>query len=217
MPDVAPDRPDLGNGAVADDPGSLVALGERKPDHARSPARTRCAIRSRTTRATRRSLRDHMQLEPTVTGTPREKPEILMRTLTLGDMMTTNVKTMREDDSLSSADWDMVVSEIRHLPVVDSAGRVIGIVSDRDVLRASARQPVEQISVASVMTREVETCIPTMPAVEAVVQLLRGKRSALLVTDGAGMLLGIVTTTDFVELARRALAGLDITQPHARA
>jgi len=158
-----------------------------------------------------------MQLEPTVTGTPREKPEILMRTLTLGDMMTTNVKTMREDDSLSSADWDMVVSEIRHLPVVDSAGRVIGIVSDRDVLRASARQPVEQISVASVMTREVETCIPTMPAVEAVVQLLRGKRSALLVTDGAGMLLGIVTTTDFVELARRALAGLDITQPHARA
>lgn len=140
-----------------------------------------------------------------------------MRTLTLGDMMTTNVKTMREDDALSSADWDMVVSEIRHLPVVDGGGRLIGLVSDRDVTRASLRQPGEQISVASVMTRDVHTCLPTMPAVEAVVHLLRSKHSALPITDPQGVLLGIVTTTDFVELARRALAGLDIHQPHARA
>jgi CBS domain-containing membrane protein len=140
-----------------------------------------------------------------------------MRTLTLGDMMTTNVKTMREDDSLSLADWGMVVSEVRHLPVVDGAGRLIGLVSDRDVLRASARQPTEPISVASVMTRDVQTCLPTMPAVEAAVQLLRSKHSALPIVDADGVLLGIVTTTDFVELARRALAGLDIQQPHARA
>jgi CBS domain-containing protein len=140
-----------------------------------------------------------------------------MRMLVLGDMMTTNVKTMREDDSLSSADWDMVVSEVRHLPVVDAAGRLIGLVSDRDVLRASARAEVEQISVASVMTRDVRAYPPSMPAVEAAVDLLRTKHSALLITDDAGALLGIVTTTDFVELARRALAGLDVNQPHARA
>ncbi len=93
-----------------------------------------------------------------------------MRSLVLGDMMTANVKTRRVDDTLSSADGGMVTSEVRHLPVVDAAGRVVGI-----------------------------------------------QHSALPVVDDAGMLLGIVTTTDFVELAHRALAGLDIHQPHAGA
>jgi CBS domain-containing membrane protein len=140
-----------------------------------------------------------------------------MRTLTLADMMITNVKVMHEDDSLSSADWDMFVSEIRHLPVVDADHRVVGVLSDRDVLRAAARAPSEQIAVSRIMTRDVHACLPTMPAVEAVAHLLRSKQSALIVTDTHGVLLGIVTTTDFVELARRALAGLDIHQPHARA
>ena len=139
-----------------------------------------------------------------------------MRTLTVGDMMTTHVKTLREDDALSSADWDMVVSEIRHLPVVDGDRRVVGILSDRDVLRMAAREG-ERFSVSVAMTREVLTCPVSMPAVEAATQLLRARHGALLVTDAAGALLGIVTTTDFVELARRALAGLDVTVPHARA
>ncbi len=140
-----------------------------------------------------------------------------MRSLVLGDMMTTNVKTMREDDALSEADWDMVVSEVRHLPVLDADGRVVGILSDRDVLAASGRRPAEPLAVANVMTRDVQTFPPDLPAVEAVVHLLRTKRSALPVVNEAGVLLGIVTTTDFVELAHRALAGLDIHQPHARA
>jgi len=140
-----------------------------------------------------------------------------MRSLVLGDMMTTNVKTLREDDALSSADWDMVVSEVRHLPVVDAAGRVVGILSDRDVLRASGHPPAEPLAVARVMTRDVQTFPPDLPAVEAAVHLLRAKHGALPVVNEAGVLLGIVTTTDFVELARRALAGLDIHQPHARA
>jgi CBS-domain-containing membrane protein len=140
-----------------------------------------------------------------------------MTTLLLRDMMTTNVKTVREDDSLSTADWDMAFNEIRHLPVVDVDQRVVGIVSDRDVIIASARRPHESIAIAQVMTREVQTASPSLPAIDAAVQLLRSKVGALPVVDERGVMLGIVTTTDFVELARRALAGLDIHQPHVRA
>ena len=137
-----------------------------------------------------------------------------MRPLTLGDMMTTNVKTLREDDSLTSADWEMVVGEIRHLPVVDGDGRVVGMVSDRDVLRSAG---LHRVSIGRIMSRDLRTGTPTTPALDAAVQLLASKRGALPVVDATGRLLGIVTTTDFVELARRALAGLDINEPHARA
>ena len=140
-----------------------------------------------------------------------------MPPLLLRDMMTTNVRTVREDDSLSTADWDMAFNEVRHLPVVDGESRVVGIISDRDVLIASARRPHESVAVADVMTREVQTVAPSLPAIDAAAQLLRSKIGALPVVDERGVMLGIVTTTDFVELAHRALAGLDIHRPHARA
>ncbi len=136
-----------------------------------------------------------------------------MRALTVADMMTTRVKTIHEDESISVADWDMVVGELRHLPVVDGQRHVVGMVSDRDLLRATERPT----SVRTVMTRDVNTIRADALAVEAVDQLLRFKHGALPVVDGSGTLVGIVTTTDFLELARRALSGLDVQQPHVRA
>ena len=46
--------------------------------------------------------------------------------------------------------------------------------------------------------------------------MLLSKHNALPVVDDDRRLLGIVTSTDFLELARRALSGLDIQQPHVR-
>lgn len=136
-----------------------------------------------------------------------------MRPLTVADMMTTSVKTIYEDESIGAADWDMVVGELRHLPVIDRERRLVGLVSDRDLMRATD-QPTP---VASVMTREVRTIGPDTPAITAVEHLLQYKHSALPVIDQHRVLLGIVTSTDFLELARRALSGLDIHQPHVRA
>lgn len=136
-----------------------------------------------------------------------------MRELTVADMMTTRVKTVHEDESLSVADWDMVVGELRHLPVVDRDNHVVGMVSDRDLLRSTERPT----SVSSVMTRTVNVIRADALAIEAVDQLLRFKHGALPVVDSSGRLVGIVTSTDFLELARRALSGLDVHQPHVRA
>ncbi len=136
-----------------------------------------------------------------------------MRELTVADMMTTRVKTVHEDESLSVADWDMVVGELRHLPVVDRDNHVVGMVSDRDLLRSTERPT----SVSSVMTRTVNVIRADALAIEAVDQLIRFKHGALPVVDATGKLVGIVTSTDFLELARRALSGLDVHQPHVRA
>jgi len=139
-----------------------------------------------------------------------------MRILTVGEMMTTSVKTLHERESLTSADWDMAVGEIRHMPVVDAERRVIGIVSDRDVLRGLAERHGYPIAVADIMTRNVHTTTPATPAADVAEQMLKAKSSAVPVVDDRGFLVGLVTSTDFVELAHRALAGFDIGQPHVR-
>nr|MEB3851030.1 CBS domain-containing protein [Desulfurococcales archaeon] len=54
----------------------------------------------------------------------------------LGETMTRNPVTVREDESLWKAVILMVEHGIRHLPVVDSQGRLVGVVSVRDALRA---------------------------------------------------------------------------------
>jgi CBS-domain-containing membrane protein len=135
-----------------------------------------------------------------------------MHPLTVGDMMTTQVRTLREDESINEADWDMVVGGFRHIPVVDRDNRLVGIVSDGDV----RHRINEGRSVASTMTREVHTVGPTTSAVEAIEYLLMAKQNALPVVDESRTLIGIVTTTDFLELARRALVGLDVQKPHVR-
>jgi CBS domain-containing protein len=135
-----------------------------------------------------------------------------MHPLTVGDMMTTQVRTLREDESINEADWDMVIGGFRHIPVVDRERRLVGLVSDRDV-----RYRINHgRSVASTMTREVHTVLASTPAIEAIEYLLMAKQSALPVVDEGRTLVGIVTTTDFLELARRALVGLDVHKPHVR-
>jgi len=136
-----------------------------------------------------------------------------MHALTVADMMTQKVKTLREGDLITSADWDMLIGGFHHIPVVDHEYRLIGMVADRDFLRMPT---LPSLTVAAVMTREVHAISPTVTALAAVEQMLMSKHNALPVVDDTRKLLGIVTSTDFLELARRALSGLDIHQPHIR-
>lgn len=55
---------------------------------------------------------------------------------TVGGHMTTKLITVKPQESLVLAGQKMLEHGIRHLPVVDSTGRVIGVISMRDVLRA---------------------------------------------------------------------------------
>jgi len=129
--------------------------------------------------------------------------------------MKTNLRTAHEDDSIRAADWEMTIDEIRHLLVIDLQGKLVGIISDRDILRARERGDTDT-SVRSIMNRDVLSIGPATPASFAVERMMRGKYSALPVIDEQGKPVGIVTSTDFLEIAYRALTGLD-TRHVARA
>lgn len=128
------------------------------------------------------------------------------------DFMTTAVITMKATDTLSRVDLEMKLAEIRHIPVVDENNHLLGVVSDRDVLRSRARFGEEApLRIADVMTRKVRTASPSTPAHEAASTMLEHRIGCLPVIGDSEQLVGIVTETDFLVVAKRALAGHDVT------
>lgn len=132
------------------------------------------------------------------------------------EMMTTPVTTLEPNDNLAFAEELMTVERVRHLPVVDG-DVLVGILSHRDIVAAAIpleNDPsVEQdlaakrkVRVDDVMHHDVETIGPDDDAVKAADILLAQKVGSLPVVDARHHLMGIVTESDFVSIAREALA-----------
>jgi acetoin utilization protein AcuB len=135
--------------------------------------------------------------------------------MTVDEMMTTAIKTMREDEAVGTADWEMAIEGIHHILILGEDGKLIGIVSDRDILRAG-REAANSTPVGRIMRRDVTTVRATTPAIEAIELLLAGRFHALPVVDGDDRPVGIVTTTDILEVAKWVLHGLDAKGTHRR-
>lgn len=138
-----------------------------------------------------------------------------MPAIPVSEIMTTSPRTVREGDSVLLTDWLLDLDRIHHVIVVDAEHKVVGIVSDRDVLRAFAADPSGAIPIAQVMKREVQTVAPDVPVTAALDRMLANKFHALPVVDADRRLIGIVTATDFLEVARWVLYGVDARAPHA--
>ncbi|MGK3992502.1 CBS domain-containing protein [Sorangium sp. So ce1024] len=135
----------------------------------------------------------------------------LKKNRTVEDYMSTAVITLKETDTISAANLEMKLAEIRHLPVVDARGRVVGIVSDRDLLRHLSSLGGQPIPIASIMTQRVRTVRSTTPAADAAQMLLDHKIGCLPVVGDEEQLVGIITETDFLSIAQQALRGIDVT------
>jgi CBS domain-containing membrane protein len=128
-----------------------------------------------------------------------------MELKTTGELMTTDVVTVKQRQHLKRAASEVHLGRIRHLPVVDEYGVLVGLVTQRDILAAGDHldRPI-----AEIMQRDVTTVSPETPACEAAYLLLRHDIGCVPVTDTEGKLLGIVTDTDFVRVAYRSLGGM---------
>ena len=124
--------------------------------------------------------------------------------------MSRHVEAAAPDETVLDARDRFRDGGFRHLPVVDGE-RLVGVVSDRDVLRAAGPSlgatvfdddlgPGTDRTLREIMTRDVVTADPVMSVEEAADTMLREDVSALLVLD-EGRLVGIVTTADVLRLA----------------
>jgi CBS domain-containing protein len=128
--------------------------------------------------------------------------------LKVSDLMSTALITVTASEPVTEAHAEMELGLIHHLPVIDDRGRLVGVLSDRDLLRAASSKRPRRV--AEIMTHDVVTTRPDAPAHEAAAQMLDLKIGALPVVDEHGTLVGLVTQTDYLDLARRALLGLPL-------
>jgi CBS domain-containing protein len=127
--------------------------------------------------------------------------------ITVSDLMSPMPTTIRATRTAEEALEEMRSADVRHLPVVDGALRLVGILSDRDVLRMAGRPEAKEQLVRDVMTEDVAVVSPDSRAYEASALMLDRKVGALPVVGADGRLSGIVTETDFLRVAHRALGG----------
>ena len=123
-------------------------------------------------------------------------------TVLVKHIMSTPVVTFFAEQTLPLAEDVMRLKHLRHLPVIDEHGILVGVVSHRDLLRAAGTGATH---VAEVMTLDVWTIHCDTLASAAARTLLDHHYGCLPVVDGRGFLVGIVTERDFLELALRTL------------
>ena len=126
---------------------------------------------------------------------------------TIGQFMTQDLFTVRPDDIVDFAATLMDWRHVRHVPVESDAGKLVGLVSHRALLRLVAQGRVgedHRVTVGEIMNTKPITVSPDTPTVEAI-RLMRQERLACLPVTRNSKLVGIVTEHDLIIVASRLL------------
>jgi CBS domain-containing protein/gamma-glutamyl:cysteine ligase YbdK (ATP-grasp superfamily) len=124
---------------------------------------------------------------------------------TVGQFMATDLFTVRPDDLVDLAASVMTWRHIRHVPVEDNEGRLVGLVSHRSLLKLLSQGSLAKeapVTVRQIMTAEPLTVSSTTPTLEAMEIMRRNRVGCLPVLDD-GRLVGIVTSYDFLDASAR--------------
>jgi len=140
----------------------------------------------------------------------------------VGWNMRTNLITIAPDTSIFKAREMMDHHRISHLPVTDGKAHLLGIVTDRDLRQAWASPAttlsvheltyvLQKLTVANIMTRKVVTATPDM-TIERAARMLRDHKIGALPVLKGDRLVGMITTTDLMEVFLTALGLGDDTR-----
>ncbi len=141
--------------------------------------------------------------------------------LTVADMMTPNPHALPLTKRYLDAQVLMEQADIRHIPLLDSAGRVCGIVSQRDLLAAKSsfldpqataseeilKTPLENMATKSFMSVSKDASLK-----QAAIYMQDHKIGCLPVVE-QGSLIGIITDSDFVAIAINLLEMQEESEP----
>jgi CBS domain-containing protein len=119
--------------------------------------------------------------------------------LNVGQVMSTHLYTVREDDPVRMVAHLMDWNHLRYVPVEDDAGRLLGLVTHRALIRMIGDPHADNASVRDIMRRDVITVTPETPTVEAV-RLVRTHQIGCLPVVNEGRLVGVLTASDFLPL-----------------
>lgn len=124
-------------------------------------------------------------------------------------IMSRNVVTAKREMKLAHLANLMREKSLRHIPVVDGDGALVGLISYRDVQRAApstittlsvgeVNYLISKITADQVMQKDVITCSPSTLVEDAALRMRQNRIGCLPVVDGK-QLVGMITTTDLLD------------------
>jgi CBS domain-containing protein len=139
---------------------------------------------------------------------------------TVKDVMSTHIYAVREGASFKEIATRLHELRVSAFPVIDLDGRVIGVVSEADLLPKEAlegtvpsvlhslgdsreQSKITAVTAADLMTKPAVTIGPDEPAAQAAKLMYARKVKRLPVVDDDGRLIGIVTRTDVLGVYSR--------------
>jgi CBS domain-containing protein len=136
---------------------------------------------------------------------------------TVGNVMTRDVATVKVSDSVATATHLMAERRIKRVPVVDGDGRLAGVLSRSDVLRAVGEtfprdvEPIAEHPGARVVREIMRADVPSVPADAGLPQLLDAVISTRLnravVLDKNDQVVGVVSDADVLASVDPAARG----------
>lgn len=149
---------------------------------------------------------EYLKHTPMAVGVPAARKD--RKATKVRERMTRNPATAKPDDGLKDAMWKMEHGHFRHLPVVDEQGKLIGMLSDRDVRqikpslaftsKEEAAVQLWSISVQQAAVFDPVSVKPDMSLKEAAELMLRWHVGGLPVVEDHDRLVGMLTYTDIL-------------------
>lgn len=150
--------------------------------------------------------------------TRRRSPEIRLPSATAGDLMTHNPVSIRQEETVKEAAALLTDRGFSGVPVINSAGRPVGVLSRSDIVRYErervdyrpAAEPgappgggfqielTERSTVRQYMTPTVFAVRPEMPMESVILEMLAKKVHRLFVVDDTGVLVGVISPIDIL-------------------
>ena len=124
---------------------------------------------------------------------------------TVGQFMSTDLFTLRPDDLVDFAASVMDWRHIRHVPVENEEGELVGLLTHRALLRVLSRglhKNGEPLIVRDIMKTDPVSVSSVTPTLEAI-EVMRSNRVGCLPVVDDGQLVGIVTSFDFLDASAR--------------
>ncbi len=123
----------------------------------------------------------------------------------VGQFMTTKLLTVRPDDSMDLAASIMDWKRVRHVPVENDEGELVGLVSHRSIIKKIVDgDDHEATAISEIMNDQLIFAHPKTTTVEAI-QIMREQRVSCLPVVENGKLVGVITEYDLIKVASHVL------------
>ena len=138
---------------------------------------------------------------------------VMLNKVKLKDLMSKNVIALNEDEPFSRVEEVFREKNIRHLPIINGKGKLVGIVTQRDLYRVQSpridedgnwfydKEALNTHILKVAMTKDPKTLGSENTVADALLLMVDKKYGSIPIVEKNGELCGIITQIDILKMA----------------